>query len=61
MDLSETERTVQRRCRSRFAREDHCSSTTSIRLNFRMARHPPAMGNLRNTFIWNPSRTVIGY
>jgi Helix-turn-helix domain len=28
-----------RRARFRFARQDHCSSTTSIRLNFRMARH----------------------
>lgn len=24
----------------RFARQDHCSSTTSIRLNFRLARRP---------------------
>ncbi|MGA8144836.1 MAG: hypothetical protein WB987_13185 [Candidatus Acidiferrales bacterium] len=28
-----------RRARFRFARPDHCSSTTSIRLNFRVARH----------------------
>jgi hypothetical protein len=27
-----------RRARFRFARPDHCSSTTSIRLNFRVAR-----------------------
>ena len=26
-----------RRARFRFARQDHCSSTTSIRLNFRLA------------------------
>jgi len=25
-------------CRFRFARHDHCSSTTSIGLNFRIAR-----------------------
>ena len=29
-----------RRARFRFARQDHCSSTTSIRLNFRMRRDP---------------------
>jgi len=28
-----------RRARFRFARQDHCSSTTSIRLNFRFARY----------------------
>jgi hypothetical protein len=33
-----------RRARFRFARQDHCSSTTSIRLNFRFARHPPGIG-----------------
>jgi hypothetical protein len=27
-------------CRFRFARHDHCSSITSIGLNFRLARHP---------------------
>ena len=29
-----------RRARFRFARQDHCSSTTSIRLNFRLAHDP---------------------
>jgi hypothetical protein len=29
-----------RRARFRFARQDHCSFTTSIRLNFRMGRKP---------------------
>ena len=29
-----------RRTRFRFARQDHCSSTTSIRFNFRMPRNP---------------------
>ena len=29
-----------RRARFRFARQDHCSSTRSIRLNFRFARNP---------------------
>jgi hypothetical protein len=30
-----------RRARFRFARQDHCSSTTSIRLNFWMSRYTP--------------------
>ena len=29
-----------RKARFRFAQQDYCSSTTSIRLNFRIARHP---------------------
>src|SRR3984893_5134069 len=33
-----------RRARFRFAREDHVSSTTSIGLNFRLARDPPETG-----------------
>jgi organic hydroperoxide reductase OsmC/OhrA len=34
-----------RGARFRFAREDHCSSTTAIRLNFRLRRHPPTIGS----------------
>ena len=30
-----------RSARFRFARQDHCSSAMPIRLNFRLARHPP--------------------
>jgi hypothetical protein len=33
-----------RRARFRFARQDHCSATTSIGLNFRMRRHPTSIG-----------------
>jgi hypothetical protein len=34
-----------RTARFRFARQDQGSSTTSIRLNFRMARDPPRIRN----------------
>jgi hypothetical protein len=33
-----------RRAYFRFARQDHCSSTTSTGLNFRIARHPLTIG-----------------
>ncbi len=43
-----------RRARFRFARQDHCSSTTSIRLNFRMPLDSGAISSV-NCF----SRLVI--
>ena len=40
----------------RFTRQDHCSSTTSIRLNFRVARHSGGIGGIRFGFL---SRLLI--
>jgi hypothetical protein len=37
-----------RRARFHFARQNHCSSTTSIRLNFRMRRHPTVRSSPAN-------------
>jgi hypothetical protein len=37
-----------RRACFRFTRQDHCSSTTSIRLNFRLARDSPQIGLVRD-------------
>jgi hypothetical protein len=34
------------RARFRFVRQDHFSSTMPIRLNFRLARHPPGVAKL---------------
>src|SRR6516225_4077156 len=39
---------ASRRARFRFARPDHCSSTTSTRLNFRVARHSRTLANPAN-------------
>ena len=37
-----------RRACFRFTRQNHCSSTTSIRLNFRLARDSPQIGLVRD-------------
>jgi hypothetical protein len=37
-----------RRARFRFARQDHCSSATSIGLNFRMPRHSGTIAKAGN-------------
>jgi hypothetical protein len=49
-----------RRARFRFARQDHCSSTTSIRLNFRLARHPPAILAKRQRTFELPTAELAG-
>jgi hypothetical protein len=38
-----------RRARFRFARQDHCSSATSIRLNFRVPRQNEARHHCQST------------
>jgi hypothetical protein len=44
---------LPRRARFRFAQQDHCSSTASVSLNFRMARHPAGMD-------WNTDERLRG-
>jgi hypothetical protein len=51
-----------RRARFRFARQDHCSSTTSFGLNFRMRRNPSANRlQTRGTLRTLPSGLQAGF